>query len=178
LTVLAVVPAWAQDTQGPMTEAEVESLRDSAFVPMERIRAFERILDDRQKEIERLLKRGQYPGSGQDLHDAIDQFSAIADEMNDNLDDFASKHRDLRKVLPKLVLATERWATTLRSAGENDEYKVVRKIALDTVADMKAIAEELESSQEAYFKEHPDAAKSEKARNNDPHAPTAETPPR
>jgi hypothetical protein len=101
----------------------------------------------------------------------MEQLAAIADELNDNLDDYNSKHRDVRKALPKLMQATDRWSTSLRAAGEDDRYNVVRKIALDTLKDTRSIAEEMETSLQAYFKEHPDAEKLEKQRASDPHIP-------
>jgi hypothetical protein len=69
------------------------------------------------------------------------------------------------------VKATERWTTALRAPGEDEAYGVVRKIALDTVKDTHDMAVEMEVSEEAYFKAHPDAAKEEKSRKNDPHSP-------
>ncbi len=169
---MSCVAARAQDdTHGAMSQAEIESLRDAAYLPMDKIKAFERMLDDREHEIDALLKGRRGPSFGLDMHDAMEQLSAIADELNDNLDDFNSKHRDVRKVLPKLIQATDRWSTSLRAAGEDDRYNVVRKIALDTLKDTRAIAEEMETSEEAYFKAHPDAEKLEKKRASDPHTP-------
>ncbi len=165
------VGARAQAPDGVMSEAEVEALRDSAYVPIDRIRVYEKMLDTRQKRMEELLAKPRRPGFGQDMHDLIDEFGAIADELNDNLDDYAAKHRDIRKEMPKLVAATERWSTTLRAAGDDDKYKVVRKIALDALLDAKTTAQQTQASEETYFKEHPEAAKAEKERANAPHAP-------
>jgi len=163
--------AQAQDTEGPLSQAEVESLRDAAFVPVDRVRAFEKILDSREKDITDLEKRGRRPGWVEDMHDALDQFGAIADELNDNLDEYDSKHRDIRKELPKLVQKIERWQTVLRGAGEDDAYNVVRKIALDNLADMRTLAQDMQTEQERYFKAHPEAEKAEKTRTASPHAP-------
>jgi hypothetical protein len=159
------------DTGGAMSQAEIESLRDASYVPVDKIKAFERMLDDREKLIDDLLKKGRGPGFAQDMHDAMDQFGAIADELNDNLDDFNEKHRDIRKALPKLIQETDRWSTSLRAAGEDERYNVVRRIALDNLKDTRDIATELETSQEAYFKANPDAEKLEKQRAGEPHSP-------
>ena len=171
LGVSCSVARAQDDTKGAMSQAEIESLRDASYLPMEKIKAFEKMLDDREHQIDVLLKTRRGPSFGLDMHDAMEQFGAIADELNDNLDDFNSKHRDVRKVLPKLIQATERWSTSLRAAGEDDRYNVVRKIALDTLKDTRAIAEEMQTSEDAYFKEHPDAEKLEKQRASDPHIP-------
>jgi hypothetical protein len=52
----------------------------------------------------------------------------------------------------------------LRAAGDDDQYKVVRTIALDTVKDMHDLAVQMQTDLGAYFKEHPEAAKAEKER--------------
>ena len=164
LLLLPMSELNAQDTEGPLSQAEVESLRDAAAIPMDRMRAFETILDTREKEIEALLSKPRRPGFTEDMHDAMAQFGAIADEFNDNLDELAKNRRDVRKELPRLIRATERWATALRSPPDDEGYSIVKKIALDNVKDMQEIAEQTLSEQEAYFKAHPEAAKAEKER--------------
>ena len=172
LALPCTIVARAQDdTGGAMSQAEIESLRDASYMPVDKIRAFEKMLDDRERRIDDLLKKSRDPDYGQDMHDAMDQFGAIADELNDNLDDFDKRHRDVRKALPKLLQEIDRWSTSLRAAGENARYNVVRKIALDTLKDTRSIAEEMETSQAAYFLAHPDAEKLEKQRASDPHSP-------
>jgi hypothetical protein len=147
-----------------MSDSEIESLRTTAAVPMDRIVAFEKMLDDREHSIDTLLTKPRRPGFGSDMHDAIDEFGAIADELNDNLDEYNKNVRDVRKVLPKLIAATDRWATALRAVGEDERYKVVRRIALDTLKDTHDLAVQMQTDQVKYFKEHPEAAKAEKAR--------------
>ena len=167
----ASVCARAQAPEGTMTQAEIESLRDAAYIPMDRVRAYMKIMDDRQKELDRLMAGRHGADFGSDVHDVMDQMGAIADELNDNLDSYSTHHRDIRKVLPRLVQSTERWSTALRTPADDSRYNVVRKVALDALKDTRALAEELETGQEAYFKEHPDAAKAEKERRDNPHAP-------
>jgi hypothetical protein len=165
LCILGVArPVLAQDTDGPLSEAEIEAVRESAYIPMERMQAFEKILDTREKTIEALITKSNRPGYAASMHDALDQFGQIADELNDNLDELGRGHRDVRKELPKLIKATERWASALRSPAENDGYNIVKKIALDTVKDMHEIAVQMLTDEEAYFKAHPEAVAEEKAK--------------
>jgi hypothetical protein len=161
----------AQEDDDTMSQKEVESLRDAAYIPNDRIIAFVKILNTREQEIEDLLSKPHRPGFGQDMHDYIDQFAAIADEFNDNLDEYQSKHRDIRKSLPKLVSAIERWNTTLRAPADDETYNIVRKMALDSLKDMRDTATTMETEQAAYFKAHPDAAKLEKERADPNHNP-------
>jgi len=161
----------AQDDDSTMSQKEIESLRDAAYVPNDRVITFVKILDTREREIEDLLSKPRRPGFDQDMHDLIAQFSSIADEFNDNLDEYQSKHRDIRKSLPKLVSAIERWSTTLRAPSEDEAYNVVRKMALDSLKDMRDTATTMQTEQAEYFKAHPDAAKVEKERADPQHSP-------
>jgi hypothetical protein len=164
LLTVAAPCARAQAKDDTMSQAEVEKLRDAAYIPVDRINVFIKIIDSRTKSIEDLLAKPRRPGRGDQLHDLFDQIGGIADELNDNLDDYGPKHRDLRAALPKLIAATERWATTLRAPGDDPAYKVVRKIALDAVQDVHDAAATMQTEQIAYFKAHPEAAKAEKDR--------------
>ena len=154
-----------------MSQKEIESLRDAAYIPNDRVLAFVKILDTRDQEIGSLLGKPRRPGFNQDMHDLMDQFAAIADEFNDNLDEYQSKHRDIRKALPKLISAIDRWSTTLRAPADDQSYNVVRKMALDSLKDMHDTATTMETEQAAYFKAHPDAAKTEKERADPEHSP-------
>lgn len=154
-----------------MSQKEIESLRDAAYIPNDRVMTFMKILDTREQEITNLLSKPRRPGFNQDMHDLLDQFAAIADEFNDNLDEYQSKHRDVRKALPKLVAAIERWSTTLRTPADDQTYNIVRKMALDSLKDMHDTATSMETEQAAYFKAHPDAEKLEKERASPEHVP-------
>lgn len=165
--------AYGQASERVMTDGEVEKLRAAAYIPNDRIAAFIKILDDRANQMQTLTAKRRKPGREQDLRELYEQISEIADELNDNLDDYAPKHRDIRKALPKLLEATERWATILRAPGEDPAYKVPRKLALDAIRDVHEAAQKMQTEQIAYFAAHPEAAKAEKARTSDEATPPA-----
>jgi hypothetical protein len=172
--LLVLAPATlarAQDDDSSMSQKEIEALRDAAYIPNDRVLTYVKILDTREQEITTLLSKPRRPGFNQDMHDLLDQFAAIADEFNDNLDEYQSKHRDIRKSLPKVVSSIERWSTTLRTPADDQTYNIVRKMALDSLKDMRDTATSLQTEQEAYFKAHPDAEKLEKQRSDTNHAP-------
>ena len=167
----------AQAKEDVLSQKEVDDLRDAAFVPADRLLTFMHILDDREKQLQTLLaKRRGHTDFGGEMHDVLDQFGQIADELNDNLDEYSRNHRDVRKVLPKLLQAADRWSTTLRSPTEDEAYGVVRRIALDNVKDTHDLAQALGPELDAFYKAHPEAEKEEKRRTADPHAVHGETP--
>jgi hypothetical protein len=155
LAILFAPPLRAQAHEADLSNAEVEQIRESRLVPSDAILLFVKFLDLRTQEITGLYARPRRPGREQDTHDLLEQFTSIADELGDNLDDYGPRHADLRKALPKLVDATDRWATVIKSPPENEAYSVSRKLALESLKDLKEQATQLASDQEAWFQLHP-----------------------
>lgn len=152
---LLVAPLLAQRRESALSDSEVEKLRDSAYNPPDRVLAFIDFLDQRVKQIDKLTNGKRQPGREDDIHDLMEQFASIADDFDDNLDDYSKYHRDIRKVLPKVVSATDRWATSLRTPPENATYSVSRKLALESLADVRESATKLIDEQKAWFLAHP-----------------------
>ncbi len=154
----------AQAPEGMLSEAEVESLREAAYVPTDRILAYEKILDTRAKRLADLFAKRRHAGREQDAHDLLDQFASITDEFIDNIGDYRKRHRDVRKVLPKLTQETERWSVILQAPPADESYNIVRKLAVDNLKDLHDDSVAMGPELDAYFKEHPDALKQEKER--------------
>jgi hypothetical protein len=152
------LPLHAQQRDdNAMSEGEIEQLRESAYFPSDRILVFIKLLDARNKRIQDLFAHPRKPGREQDAHDLLEQFTSIADELNDNLDDYGPHHKDLRKVLPKLIDATERWASNIKQPPENPEYDLARKLALESIRDIREEATHLVEDQKTWFAAHPPA---------------------
>ena len=145
----------SQIRESALSDAEVEKLRDTAYYPPDRVLAFIQFLDDRTKAIDKLCTGKRQAGREQDIHDLIEQFTSIADDLDDNLDDYSKYHRDIRKVLPKVVAAAERWGTALRTPPDHETYNVSRKLALESLADIRESATKLIDEQKAWFLAHP-----------------------
>jgi hypothetical protein len=155
LLLVLASPLYAQRSESSLSEAEVEQLRDSAYVPNDRVMVFIKLLDARTKAIQDLVSAPRRPGREQDFHDLMERFTALADELEDNLDDYGPHHRDIRKALPKLVDATERWASIIKSPPDNETYTVARKLALESIRDIREDATKLIEEQRAWFAAHP-----------------------
>ncbi|NYF80679.1 hypothetical protein [Granulicella arctica] len=156
LLLLTIAPhLHAQRESSAMSDAEVEQLRDSAYVANDRVLVFIKFLDERSQSIQTLTTGPRKPGREADIHDMLQQFTSIADELNDNLDEYGPAHRDMRKALPKLLSATERWATILKSPADNETYNVSRKLALESVRDLREAASQLIEDQRTWFVTHP-----------------------
>lgn len=164
LFLCAVTPSalHAQERESALSDGEVDKLRDVAPLPPERVMAFVGFLSQRADRIEKLTTGKRLPGREQDLHDLMEQMASILDDLADNLDDYSKYHRDIRKVLPKLVSATERWATVLHSPPDNPEYDVSRKLALESLKDIHDEAVQLIEEQKTWFQSHPPAKPTDK----------------
>lgn len=156
LAALLFLPhTFAQDNDHSLSQAEIEQLRDTAYYPPQRVELFIKLLDERVKSIQDLYAHPRKPGREQDTHDLLNQFNSIANELEDNLDDYSSGHRDIRKALPKLLEATERWSSAIKSPPDNEAYNISRKLALQTIGDVHDDATGLVASQKTWFKDHP-----------------------
>ena len=157
VTLLALTPLHAQIRESALSQAEIEQVRDARYVPYDCVVLFVKFLDVRTEEIHDLFAKPRRPGREQDTHDLLEQFTSIADELSDNLDDYAPRHADLRKALPKIIEATDRWSSTLKSPPDDPAYSVARKIALESIRDLRESSTELSTEQAAWFKAHPPA---------------------
>ena len=124
----------AQRTDNALSNKEVEELRESAYVANDRVMVFIKLIDTRANAIQNLYAHPRRPGREQDTHDLLEQLTDITDELSDNLGDYAPRHRDIRKALPKLVEATERWAMNVKSPPDDSAYNVSRSLALSRFA--------------------------------------------
>lgn len=149
------LPLHAQAKDNALSEGEIEQLREAAYVPNDRVLIFIKLLDARTKAIQDLFAHPRKPGREQDTHDLLEQFTSIADELNDNLDDYGPSHRDIRKALPKLIDATERWSSNIKQPPENAVYDLSRKLALESIRDIREEAAKLVEDQKTWFAAHP-----------------------
>ena len=162
-TLILARPLHAQRNDNSLSEAEVEQLRDAAYVPRDRVLVYIKFLDERSSSLRDLYAHPRKPGREQDTHDLLEQFTSIANELEDNLDDYSKRHSDIRKSLPKLLDATERWASILRSPPDNEAYNVSRKLALDAIRDLREDTTDLIESQKTWFAAHPPAKEDKNA---------------
>jgi hypothetical protein len=154
--LFAPVPALrGQQKVDALSDAEVEKLRDVNREPADRVMVFVGFLDSRTDRIRDIATKPRRPGREEDIHDLMEQFVSIGDDLQDNLDEYGTRHWDVRKALPKLSKALDRWATTLRSPADDEHYDVERKLALEAIQDIREDSTQLLEDQKAWFAAHP-----------------------
>ena len=138
-----------------LSQAEIEKLRDTNRLPSDRVEAFIKFLDERTETIRNLVAKPRRPGREQDIHDAMEQFISIADSLEDNLNEYGPRHRDIRKALPKLLRAIDRWSSIFKAPADDEAYNVSRKLALESIRDLREDTEHLSEDQKTWFAAHP-----------------------
>ena len=108
---LVVVPVASQiHDRDPMTEAEVDQMREAADFPNKRLELMVGFAKERMATIELLrgdpTSAAKRPGQ---IHDLLQDFIALLDETDDNIDMYASHNADLRKGLKLLIEANSEW---------------------------------------------------------------------
>lgn len=136
---------FARGKRDPLTPTEVEQLREQTQEPVKRLKLFVQFAKARLVAIDQL--RGDpklAKDRGKQLHDLLEDFDYIANELSDNMDMYERQRNDLRKPLKEMIQAYTDWQLRLRSIKETyaadpkltDEYKqfdFVLESAIETV---------------------------------------------
>ena len=140
LLIFAVCSAVAQKHADPLTAAEIDQLRDTAQDPEMRLKLYVQFTRARLEAITQAQSDPKITDRSQAIHDKLQDFLDVYDELDENVDMFADRRNDIRKPL-KLVIGadTEFQAKlrTLKDAASNKdemkEYEFLLGNALDAV---------------------------------------------
>jgi len=122
LLLLLLSVSAAAKKHDPLTEAETDQLREVAMEPQKRLQLYIKFADVRLTEMDRIRsdpKEAQ--GRGQRIHDLLEDFTAILDEINDNLDQYQGRpldkdlKKEFRKGLKEVLEAGAKWDARLAS---------------------------------------------------------------
>lgn len=169
LVLLLTVTAYARK-RDPLTDGETDQLREVATEPQKRLELYIKFAESRLVTMQQLRADSKSAeGRGKKIHDLLEDFTAILDEINDNLDTYAGRpltkddRKDFNKGLKDVIEATDRFdlkLKTLKSAAETDTeakkeaaaYQFVLQDALDALKSTGDVARE-------YMKEKKDGVK-------------------
>jgi len=117
-------PSFAGSRRDPLTEAEVAQLRDTTQEPIKRIKLLVAFAKARMLAIDQVRGDSKMAAErGKQLHDLLEDFNYIAEELDSNVDMYARQHSDLRKPLKEVVEAYTEWQLKLRGLKEADQSK-------------------------------------------------------
>jgi hypothetical protein len=142
---LLAAPAWTQGKgRDPLTDAEVDQMREAADFPNKRLELLVKFARERVFEIE----SAQSESKTKTIHDTLQDFIFILDEIEDNIDMYGSHNADMRKGLKLVIEADSEWQLKLRQIKEKSkpdelqQFSFVLINATDTVGDSAKTARE------------------------------------
>ena len=154
--LLLLSVAAAAKRRDPLTEAEADQLRESAMEPYKRIQLMIKFTEARLTSIDQVrLDPKQAADRGKQIHDLLEDFTSLLDEINDNLDQYEGRPLDkdavkqYHKGLKELIDADARFDVrlkNLKSASETDPITIkeapdFRFVLLDAMDALKSNAD-------------------------------------
>jgi len=158
--LLVLITAASARKRDPLTEAEADQIRHAAMEPHTRLKLFIKFTDVRVNTMEQLRGDPKPAGDrGAKMREALEDFTALLDEINDNLDQYQGRpltkddRKDFRKGLSEVVTACGQWEQklkTLQTSAENDpglrndsrDFKFALKDADDALQSTASAARE------------------------------------
>jgi protein-tyrosine-phosphatase len=164
LLALAAIPASAQkEKREPLSENQIEQIREAGIDPDLRISLYTKFLNEHADTIKGLTSRAKSHARGQRLDDELQDFTALMDELGDNLDQYGDRKADLRKSLKNLNEDCPKWLTILKALPGETTFDVSRKEAIESGQDLADQTSRLLTEQTAYFLAHKDEKNQERA---------------
>jgi len=158
--LLLLSVAAAAKRRDPLTEAEADQLRQVAMEPYNRIKLMIKFTEARLVSIDQVrVDPKQAADRGKQIHDLLEDFTSLMDEINDNLDQYEGRALDkdtvkqYHKGLKELIEADARFdlkLNALKSASETDpvtkkeapDFRFVLQDAMDSLKSNADMARE------------------------------------
>jgi regulator of replication initiation timing len=160
LLVLLVAGVAAQRRRDPLTEPEIDQLRDTAVEPNERLKLYVKFARERLATLDQVRSDPKVTNRGQETHDRLRDFEDVYDELDDNVDTYADRKDDIRKALKEVIEADTEFQARLRALkdavvsnkNEASQYQFVLSDAIDDVDSSAADHRKLLAEQEVAAK--------------------------
>jgi len=141
LALPLALPLCAQRRRDPLNPLEIDQLRDAMLDPDERLKLYVKFSRDRMTKLEQMRSDPKTTERGRQTHDMLEDFLAVYDELNDNIDMYVGRKDDIRKPLKVIIEADTEFQSKLRAlknsantnAAEASQYEFLLTDALDTV---------------------------------------------
>ena len=141
LSLLLAAAAAGQRQNDPLTGPEIEQLRDTALQPEARLKLYVKFARARLASVEQARSDPKVEDRGQAVHDRLQDFLDVYDELNDNVDTYADRKWDLRKPLKFVLEADTEFQAKLRALQDSaktakdelKQYEFLLSNAVETV---------------------------------------------
>lgn len=148
----------------PLTNAEVEKIRDTAQIPDERLKLYVGFARTRLDKVQQIHADTKAADRAAQTRDAVQEFLDLYDELNTNVDTYADRGSDLRKALKPVIEADTEFGSRLRafklslanSPKEAEAYDFLLGSALEAVDSAAKDHRDLLAEHEEKFKNKKD----------------------
>lgn len=139
--VISAPLAPAQRRRDPLTQAEIDQIRDASWEPRQRLTLYVQFARARLVKLEEMRSDPKTKDRPRQTHDKLDDFLLLYDELNDNIDTYVDRKDDIRKPLKVVIEADTEFQAKLRAlkdaadipSAEFQAYEFVLTNVLDTV---------------------------------------------
>jgi hypothetical protein len=159
--------ALAQRHRDPLTDAEVDQIRDVSWEPQQRLALYVQFARARLVKLETMRSDPKAKDRPRQTHDLLDDFQLLYDELNDNIDTYVDRKDDIRKPLKLVIAADTEFQAKLRALKDTADIPPEEFHQYEFV--LTNILETVDSSVEDHRKlltEQEDAAKHKKLNSN------------
>jgi len=141
LPLVLLTLAWGQFRAEPLNPKEIDLLRDAAQQPAQRLKLYVDFARARLVALEQMRADPKVKDRAQQTHDKLENFLAVYDELNDNIDTFVESKDDLRKPLKLVIEADTEFQAKLRALAnardsnpsEAEQYRFLLENVVETV---------------------------------------------
>ncbi len=131
----------AQRHREPLTQAEIDQIRDASWEPKQRLTLYVQFARARLVKLEQMRSDPKTTDRPRQTHDLLDDFQLLYDELNDNIDTYVDRKDDIRKPLKVIIEADTEFQAKLRAlkdaanipGEEAHQYEFVLTNVLETV---------------------------------------------
>lgn len=142
VVILAAVPCLlAQRRSDPLTQQEIDQIRDTSWEPKQRLPLYVQFARARLVKLEQVRSNPKTKDRAKQTHDLLDDFQRLYDELDDNIDTYVDRKDDIRKPLKIIIDADTEFQAKLRALKdaadvpqqEEQQYDFVLTNAIETV---------------------------------------------
>ena len=138
----SLAPVGAAQRRDPLNDKEIDQMRETADYPNKRLELMTSFARTRMASVQQLRvdPKGSKDRPTQ-IHDLLQDFTALLDEIDDNIDMYGSHKTDMRKGLKLVIEANSEWQLQLRKLKEQsppeelEQYSFVLTNAIEAVKD-------------------------------------------
>jgi hypothetical protein len=168
--LLGVTTLRAQHRRDPLTQTEIDQVRDTSWEPKLRLPLYVQFARARLVKLEEARTDPKIKDRAKQTHDLLDDFQLLYDELNDNIDTYVDRRDDIRKPLKAVIEADTEFQSKLRavkdaagvSPKEAAQYEFVLTNAIETVDNAtedhrKLLADQEEQAKHKKLNKNPSA---------------------